>query len=79
MWLRQIVLTEAAGNGLGKANRAYCTQHVKANIQKNFRLAATKSVGILAASKTNDEYRTEFDKLSHEYPCSAEYITKIDP
>jgi hypothetical protein len=46
---------------------------------KNFGLAATKSFGILAAAKTNDEYRTGFDKLSQEHPRAAEYITKIDP
>jgi len=55
---------KAADDELGQANRAYCTQHFKANIQKNFGLAATKSFGTLAAGETNDKYRTKFDKLT---------------
>jgi transposase-like protein len=70
---------KAADDELGQTNRAYCTQHLKGNIQKNFGLAATKSFGTLGAAKTNDEYRTEFDKLSQEHPRAAVYIIKIDP
>jgi len=70
---------KAADDELGQANRADCTQHLKAKTyKKTFGLAATKSFEILAAAKTNDDYRTEFDKLSREDPRAAEYITKID-
>jgi hypothetical protein len=56
------------------ARRAKASRHTK-----NFGLAATKSFGALAAAETNDEYRTDFDKLPREHPRAAEYIMKIDP